>query len=53
MSLIELMLNDKWETIQKHVESVAAKIIMEKINNKKAEIIAKINNEINTFVSFT
>jgi hypothetical protein len=42
-SIIKRVLKDEWDSVQEDIEKMAAAKVMDKINDKKIEILADLN----------
>ena len=43
-SFVKRIMNDDWASIQTDVEQMAAKKVKDRVENKKYEVLAKMNN---------
>ena len=42
-SIIKRVLKDEWQSVQEDIEKIAAEKVIEKINDKKVEVLANLN----------
>ena len=42
-SIIKRVLKDEWQSVQEDIEKIAASKVMDKINDKKIEVLADLN----------